>query len=294
MTKRAWAFVLLLAIPSPAYAWGMAVHRYITRRAIDLLPPELKPLFDAHREELVMRSVDPDLWRTVGWDELPNHFVDFGADEYGSYPFTALPRDYTLAVERFGVDVVRKNGTLPWREAEMYGDLRRAFEGFARNVRAVDVDTVLFAATGSHYIQDAHQPFHATNNFDGQLTGQRGIHSRFETELFDRFEARMTITPAQPAAMKNPRDTAFDILLASYKDVQPLLDADKAAAQGKELYDDDYFEKFFTRVKPLVEQRIAASITATASFIIGAWEAAGRPQIKTVMPRRIERAHPQK
>ena len=34
-------------------------------------------------------------------------------------------------------------------------------------------DVVLFAAVASHYIQDAHQPFHASNNYDGQLTGQQ-------------------------------------------------------------------------------------------------------------------------
>src|SRR5260221_7754069 len=150
MVKRACAVLLLLSIPAPSYAWGRAAHRYIMGRALDLLPPELKPFFDAHRNEMVVRVIDPDLWRTAGWDELPNHFVDFGADEYGDYPFTALPRDYGTALEKFGRDTLKKNGTLPWREAEMFGELRRAFQGFARNGRLSAVDTVLFAAAGSH------------------------------------------------------------------------------------------------------------------------------------------------
>jgi hypothetical protein len=48
------------------------------RRAIELLPPELKPFFENYREELVLRSNDPDLWRSVPWDDDSNHFVDFG------------------------------------------------------------------------------------------------------------------------------------------------------------------------------------------------------------------------
>ena len=138
-------------------------------------------------------------------------------------------------------------------------------------------------------LQDAHQPFHATNNFDGQLTGQHGIHARFESVAFERFQSRLSITPLPVKPIRNARDAAFDILLASYQLVQPLLDADRAAIEGKDEYDDEYYEKFFSRVKSVLEQRIAESITATASLIVGAWEAAGKPQVKTEMPRTVQK-----
>ena len=41
------------------------------RRAIELLPPELKPFFEQYRDELVLRVTDPDLWRNVGWEDDP-------------------------------------------------------------------------------------------------------------------------------------------------------------------------------------------------------------------------------
>ena len=75
------ACTVLALIPTPALAWGTAAHRYIMRRAIDLLPPEIRPFFIANADEIVVRVTDPDLWRTVGWDDDPNHFVDFGAPE---------------------------------------------------------------------------------------------------------------------------------------------------------------------------------------------------------------------
>src|SRR5262245_28939043 len=128
--RRAFLTATILALmtlaPAPAFAWGFVGHRLIMARAIDLLPPELKPFFQRMRDEVVVRVVDPDVWRNVGWEDDPNHFVDFGMPELGPYPFDGLPRDYTQAVEKFGMGTLKRVGMLPWREAEMFGNLRRA------------------------------------------------------------------------------------------------------------------------------------------------------------------------
>jgi hypothetical protein len=136
---------------------------------------------------------------------------------------------------------------------------------------------VLFAAVAGHYIQDAHQPLHATNNFDGQLTGQTGLHARFERDVIERFESRLTVHPAAPEPVTNPRDAAFDALLGSYRLVDPILAADREAIAGKDTYDDEYFERFFARVQPILERRLGDAITATSGIIIGAWLLAGKP-----------------
>ena len=276
----ATALALTSLVPAPAAAWGFAGHQLIMRRAIELLPPELKPFFERYRNEIVIRVKDPDLWRNAGWDDDPNHFVDFGMKELGEYPFTALPREYGAALAKFGASLLARIGRLPWREAEEFGNLRRGFEGFRQEGQYSQGDVVLFSAVAAHYIQDAHQPFHASHNYDGQLTGNTGIHARFERDLIERFESRLTLKPAAPTAITNPRDAAFDILLASYQLVDPILRADTAAAAGKETYDDDYFEKFFAKVRPILEQRLSEAITATAGIIIGAWDQAGRPAVK--------------
>jgi hypothetical protein len=281
--------VLVVVGPSPASAWGTAAHRYIMTRAIDYLPAELKPFFDHYRDELVVRIVDPDTWRSAGWEEDQNHFLDLGVKEFGAYPFTALPREYGAAIEKFGMATLKRYGLLPWREAEEFGNLRRAFEGFASNSPNASSDAVLFAAAAAHYIQDAHQPLHATNNYDGQLTEQHGVHARFESALFERFSARLTVNPGPVSAVRNPRDFAFEVLLASYQLVDPLLRADKEASTGKDTYDDDYFNKFFTKVRPILEKRLADSVTATVSIIVGAWEQAGRPRVTTNRPPTVQR-----
>jgi len=283
--------LIALAAPQPAMAWGTAAHRHIMARAIDLLPAELKPFFLQHKDEVVMRVVDPDLFRVLGWEEDPNHFVNFGAKELGEYPFKDLPREYGAAIEKFGLATLRRNGLLPWRQQEEFGNLRRAFEGFTRETYGVG-NTVLFAAVMSHYIQDAHQPLHASVNYDGQMTGNTGIHARFETALFERFQSRLTIRPAPPAPILNSRDAAFDALLSSYQLVDSILKADVDARQGKETYDDEYFERLFTTVRPILERRLGEAITATAGLIMGAWEQAGRPVLKPAGPRPPQKIKP--
>ncbi|HEV3139673.1 MAG TPA: hypothetical protein VGY57_04110 [Vicinamibacterales bacterium] len=280
------ALILSLLVPSTAHAWGSNAHRYIMRRAIELLPTSIRPFFEAHRDELVMRVVDPDLWRTLGWDEDQNHFLDLGVREYGDYPFTALPHGYDEAVSKFGVATVKKNGLLPWRFAEEFGNLRRAMQGNGRGSGFAAGNVVLFTAVAAHYIQDGSQPLHASDNFDGAMTGQSGIHGRFESALFDRFESRLTVTPPAVKPIVNARETAFDQLLSGNRLVGTILAADKAAVAGKEFYDDGYFEKFFAGAQTVLEQRLAESISATAGLIVGAWEQAGRPNLTATSPPR--------
>ena len=172
-------------------------------------------------------------------------------DAYGPYPFTTLPRDHAEAVKQRGEDFVKKYGLLPWRAQEMQGRLVEAFllkQTYSReNIK-------LFSSVVGHYLSDAQVPFHAALNHDGQLTGQWGIHSRFESELFERYRDKLQL-PAKPLVrIDNLRDYTFDSLVTSYSHVQAILDADKAAVAGREVYDDGYFELLFQKVKPILEE----------------------------------------
>lgn len=273
--------VVLLAVPRPASAWGFAVHRYIMARAIPLLPAEIRPFFLRNQTAIIEHTIDPDLWRTAGWEaEPPRHFLDL--DAYGPYPFAALPRDYDEAVKRHGRDFVDKNGVLPWRAAEIHGKLVEAFtqkSGYSReNIK-------LFSSVLTHYVSDAHVPFHAVVNYDGQLTGQAGIHSRFETELFERYRPILRIAPKPVRPIGPIRDFVFETLLASFPLAAPVLAADRQAVTGRDLYDDRYFRQFFNRVRPILERRIADSIAGTASVITAAWIDAGRPKLAVEQAR---------
>ena len=285
------AVVILVAVPRPAPAWGFEAHKYIMARVIPLLPREIRPFFEKHRTSIVEHVIDPDLWRTVGWEqESPRHFLDI--DAYGSPPFADLPRDYDAAVAKYGLDFVTKNGTIPWRTAEIFAKLAEAFTQKAEYSR----DNIkLFASVLTHYASDAHVPFHATSNHDGQLSGQWGIHSRFESQAFERYVRQLHVRSKAIQPVPAPRDFIFDTLIASLGLTAAVLDADKAAAEGRAMYDDEYFRQFFGRIRPILEQRLADSITGSASLITAAWIEAGRPALPLEPPRAprpIRRATP--
>jgi hypothetical protein len=282
------AALALIATPRPASAWGFEVHKFIMARAIPLLPAEIRPFFQKHETAIVEHAIDPDLWRTAGWlDESPRHFIDI--DAYGPYPFKDLPHGYDEAVKRFGLDFVQRNGTLPWRTEEIY---KRLVEAFAQKTSYSRDNIQFFSSVIAHYAADGHVPFHAALNHDGQLTGQWGIHSRFESELFERYASQLQLSPRLSVPIGNPREFMFDVLLASFRQVQPILDADKAAVDGRERYDDAYFALFFGKVKPILEGRLSDSIGGVASIITAAWVEAGRPALPLVVsnqPRNVRR-----
>ena len=270
--------LVAIGLPVPAAAWGFEAHRFIMDSAIALLPAELRPLFEKNRVTVVERVVDPDTWRTAGFEEEgKHHFLNLDWAGYGTYPFGELPRDYTDAVARFGKERIEANGTLPWRVEEYHDRLRRAFESYGRRGASGRFDLLFFSAVLVHYVSDALVPFHAVVNHDGQLTGQRGIHARFESSLFERYRGELATAPMSIAPIRNPRDFIFDALIEGTQLVPEILKADLEAIGTRALYDSAYFSALFAATRRVLERRINESSAASAAMIAGAWEAAGRP-----------------
>ena len=268
-------------------AWGVNGHKFIADRAVDLLPAEIRPFFQKHRVTLAEHSIDPDTYRTLGWlEEPPRHFLDM--DSYGPFPFANLPHDYNAAVAARGAGFVVKNGVLPWRAQEISDQLRDAFRQLPTSPYARDNIKILTAVI-AHYVGDAFQPFHAAANYDGQMTGQQGIHARFETELFDRYQGRLKLSPPPLTRVPSTREFIFSTLTDSFTFVQPILDADRAATQGRESYDEGYFARLFEKSGPIMEKRIGGAISGVASIVTQAWIDAGKPALPAEAPPRPPR-----
>jgi hypothetical protein len=269
------------ALPTRTHAWGFEAHKFIMERAISLLPGEIRPFFEKYKSTLIERAIDPDSWQVAGFNEQedPHHFLDLDWEGYGKYPYDGLPRDYMAAVAKFGKKRVDENGTVPWRVEEMYGNLRRSFESYERRGPFGRFDVIFFSAWLTHYVSDAHVPFHAVLNYDGQLTGQHGIHARFEAYLFERYRDQWTIAPKPIVPITNPRDYIFDVVLQGTQLVPPILKADLEAIGERDEYDNAYYAAFFTANRAVVERRLNESIAASAAMIAGAWEAAGKPAV---------------
>jgi hypothetical protein len=267
-----------LAVPAPAHAWGYDAHKFIVGYAIRLLPQELRPLFEANRTIVVEHSIDPDTWRDqFGAIEDPHHYLDFDWDGYGPYPFAGLPRNYEEAVKKFGKAQIERNGTIParWRRWKAQG----AFVSYERRGSFGRFDILLYSSWLAHYVSDAHVPFHAVVDADGQKTNQRGIHTRFESLMFERYRDQVKIAPPSLAPVRAPLDFTFDALLQGTRLVPTVLEADRLAIETRDAFDDAYYQAFFKGSRAVLERRLGESCAAVAAMITGAWEAAGKPSV---------------
>ncbi|HEY7515431.1 MAG TPA: alkaline phosphatase family protein, partial [Vicinamibacteria bacterium] len=276
------AVIAVLSLVSRVDAWGFAAHREVNRAAVKGLPEPLAGFLGDNADYLAEHSIDPDLWRTAGREgENPNHFLDL--DAFPAPPDTLLLGPESAHLARFGAEAARY-GRLPWRVEEAYRDLVAAFR-VGRPAPVLQAAAVL-----GHYLGDAHVPFHATRNYDGQLTGQTGLHRRWEAELFERFERQILegveITPARPGP--GPLEATFGALRESLADVEGALLADRASAGPADYadtpeddrYDDAYYSKLYGRERERIRGRFQAAAARVGSLWLSAWVEAGRPALE--------------
>ncbi len=274
--------VVLACRPAPTGAWGVEVHRLITGRAIDALPAPLHDLYAPYRAFVVEHAVDPDEWRVVGLSgemgpEDPNHFFEISVIGDPA-PFSNVPRDWPSLVSRLGKERADKIGRLPYRIVDMYGRLVTYFKGITAGTAYAADNARYVSAVLAHYMEDANQPLHVAENYDGQLTNQRGLHSRFETQLPTRNWATLKQRPVQIHPVPDIEAYVFENIIKSDSYVQAVLDADKRAseglardANGRLVYDDGFYARFLRETRPLLEDRLSSSADAVASVIVAAW-----------------------
>ncbi len=275
------AVLLLLAAASEARAWGFPGHRLVNGQAVRTLPPPLRALFEGNEAWLREHAIDPDLWVIAGREgEAPNHFLDL--DAFGSYPFDLIPAAEGDHLARHGAAAAER-GRLPWRVAEVYQEMVAAFA--AKNEARV----LERAAVLGHYVGDAHVPLHAVLNHDGQLTGQKGLHARWESELVARFERQIEarVEPAAAARVADPAGLAFAVLRESYARAQETLAADRETAGRRDYadtpeddrYDDAYYSRLFEREGESLVSRLDAAASTLGSLWLSAWEDAEKPEL---------------
>jgi len=97
------------------------------------------------------------------------------------------------------------------------------------------------------------------------------------------------VTPPPVQPVPNAKEFVFATLTDSFSFVDPILAADREAAEGRELYDDAYFAKLYEKAGPIMDKRIAGAISGVASVITQAWVDAGKPPVPLDAPARPPR-----
>lgn len=257
----------------PLSAWGDKGHRVTCTLALKGLPPELQAWYAGREGEVEDHASDPDHWRQDR-KEGPRHFLDM--EPYGGPDH--LPRTLEAAQAQLGGDYYRR-GVVPWIIQDRWQDLAEAFR--SRDASRVAMATSIL----SHYVADAHVPLHTTENHDGQATNQRGIHSRWESGLIERFvrssELKALSAEADPRFMEQP----WDWLRASHALIPQLLEDDRTAdrttpsdSHGRAMRTPAYWMIFWARQGPVVTRQLQLAGKHLGDAILNAWIAAGKPQ----------------
>jgi hypothetical protein len=266
----------------PGLAWGDRAHKLINAAAVENLPEPLRSYFRARKAYLVEHASDPDLLAHDDAAERPHHYTDLDADD--AFPFLNLRRQFVL----------ERAAPRPWQLP--HGDSIWQIERFTlrladslqrRRWRDADDDAV-FAA---HYAADLTQPLHTVMNYDGQLTGQNGVHARFETDLVNALADGWRLKPRPATYEPDLRARIFREMIASFSYRNVVFASDHIAVSGRNYQDPQYYAMFYQLAGHLAEKRLAAGASFVSSLWYTAWVRAGKPPLpgKPVQVETFER-----
>ena len=262
--------VLFLALPS-SFGWGDGAERMIVDKAVDALPDQMLPFFQANRAYLEQHVTDPlDAEQRTPTEESKG-FIQL--DHYGAYPFASLPRTYTAAVAKFGRRQLDARGLLPWQVGLYSKRLTDSLR--ARNWD----DAKLSAAILAHYVAASHDPFKSTMNTDGALSNQPGVSGRFGVGLVDRYQRFFFLKPNEATFIRDPTDHAFEMSLDAHSWLENILIADRRAHEGITGYTSEYYDRFYAQVGAVLIRQLSDASTDVGSYWMTAWINAGRPQL---------------
>lgn len=220
----------------------------------------------------------------------PEDEVWWNSDSINAY-FTrpVLPPGKIL----FWVDSFSRHGILPFYIPQVYQKLVSAFAG--KNLPAI----LRLAADLGHYIGDAHVPLHTTSNYNGQLTGQTGLHAFWESRIPELFaDQSYDYLVGRADYIKDIEAFSWTMINDSHRYVDSVLRIEKRLSIQfpadqqycfternqvvVKLPCEAYARTYEQEMKGMVEQRMRKAILAVGSVWYSAWIDAGQPDLATL------------
>ena len=225
------------------------------------MPHPLRGFFEEHSGYLSNQSsIEPP----------GSHYIHM--DDYPSFFAGTFPRTYDAVVALHSASYVQSQGTAPWTF------VARGEALSSQMAAAVDVDDwaalLQTAAVQAHFIEDLHNPFHLTKNYDGQFTGNSGIHARYEGEMILRHFDPATYSPATAEYLPSLLDFVFDGINEHYWYVDDILAADDRYAG---LPTGEYYAGIWADTGEFTRELLQKASKAVADSWYTAWVDAGSP-----------------
>ncbi len=263
------SLILFILSNQLVFSWGSTGHKIINKKAVIHLPDEMNSFkadslfYEAHASDADIRRVYTD---TTFLSERWRHFLDI--DDYPN--FKTMTRNLDSLIILYGWQRVKENGTNPWFVEWLMDSLTVQL---ARNDLAKVKQT---ASDIGHYVGDGHQPLHCTLNYNGQLTGNTEIHSRYESTMLNMYQAQINIQTDSVFYVASPIDFIFEYIIHSNSLVDSIILADNYAKSisgysGTGTAPSSYYAALWEKTERLTNDQLQRSSKALARIWYTAW-----------------------
>jgi len=281
--------------------WGFYGHKRINRMAVFTLPPAMFGFYKEHIEYVTENAVNPDKRRYAVEGEAQRHYIDL--DHFykpGENPADAMPKKWEDAVAKYSEDTLQAYGIVPWHIEVMKKRLQRAFSN-------KNIDLILsYSSDIGHYVADAHVPLHTSENYNGQMTNQKGIHGLWESRLVEINADDYDYFVGKATYIRDPLAYAWETVLESHVALDSVLRIEKELTQefdpdkkysyeqrGRvttKVYSYEFSQAYHSRMNGMVERRLRKAIISVGSIWYTAWVDAGQPDLEELRGRPVSDA----
>ena len=288
MNLYRWALVGV----SPLLFWGFFAHKKINEHACFAVPDPLFVFYKQNVDYIRDHSIDPDKRRHSTVGEAEKHYIDFDhySDDLDSLRAN-FPRSWNHAKALYSEDTLRAYGIGPFNALQVYYSLRQAF-------LECDKGRILrYSAELGHYMGDLHVPLHTTQNYNGQMTNQDGIHAFWESRLPELFYHQYDMIFEPVEYVENVPELIWQTTFESHS----LLDAvllkeqelnnenriskytnEERGATINRTYSRSYADEYHLRLNGMVEKRMREAIVTISALWYTAWVDSGQPSIENL------------
>ena len=264
-------YIVVIAIFSIFFVgWGNVGHRIINTKTILSVTPAMS-FWSNWSDSLAAHGSDADNRKSIDPTEGPKHYIDI--DNYPEFIANGyILQNFDSLVLLHGSSFVMDQGILPWAIMKTFDSLQISFQNNQFH------KAMLFAADLGHYIGDMHMPLHITRNYDGQYTGQSGIHSKFESNMINIYNSQIVYSGDSLNYINNVSDFVFNTLYSNYIYVDSVLKSDSlATAFAGNRTSTAYYSKMWELSKGFTTELFRNASHKLICLIYTAWLNAGSP-----------------
>ncbi|MCX7638808.1 MAG: S1/P1 Nuclease, partial [Cyclobacteriaceae bacterium] len=149
-----------------------------------------------------------------------------------------------------------------------------------------------------HYVADAHVPLHTTENYNGQFTGQEGIHAFWESRVPELLSASYDFWVGSATYETDVRKRVWSAIVQAHEAVDSVLRIERELSEkfgerkysfetrGRQtvrVYSREFAMAYHQALNGMVQRQMRAAIRMLGDLWFSAWVDAGQPDVQLLL-----------